>query len=216
MTIVNVLPDKDHPMPDSLKDEVGDSFHEEVNIAANTAVLLDGLGMPYELTEEDALRAQELFEDVENRKRTPKAAKEVRKDLTQPGIVMALGEYIGEYGKVVVANAVETRNLIQNRLLQISQCGDTKHELKALELLGKMSDVGAFTEKSELVITHKSSDELQAAIREKINRLLHSDIIDVEPLSDGLEEELGLLTNDVEEVEENPEELPEDDEPAAK
>lgn len=216
MNIVNVLPDKDHPMPESLKDEVGDSFHEEVNIAANTAVLLEGLGMPYELTEDDAVRAKELFEEVENRKRTPKGAKELRKELTNPGVVLALGEYINEYGKVVVANAVETRNLIQNRLLQISQCGDPKHELKALELLGKMSDVGAFTEKSELVITHKSSDELHAAIKEKINRLLHSDIIDVDPLSDGLEEELGLLANDVEETEEVPTEPPQDDEPDTK
>jgi hypothetical protein len=210
MNIVNVVPDKDHPIPESLKDEVGDTFQEDVNIAANTAVLLDGLGMPYELSEEDAMRAKELFEDVENRKRTPKATKELRQELTNPGVVMALSEYIGEYGKVVVANAVETRNLIQNRLLQISQCGDVKHELKALELLGKMSDVGAFTEKSELVITHKSSDELHAAIKEKINRLLHSDIIDVEPLSDGLEEELGLLENTAEPEQEDP------DEPAAK
>jgi hypothetical protein len=209
------VPDKDHPIPESLKDEVGDTFQEDVNIAANTAVLLDGLGMPYELSEEDAMRAKELFEDVENRKRTPKATKELRQELTNPGVVMALSEYIGEYGKVVVANAVETRNLIQNRLLQISQCGDTKHELKALELLGKMSDVGAFTEKSELVITHKSSDELHAAIKEKINRLLHSDIIDVEPLSDGLEEELGLLEN-VGETEEVPTEQEDPDESTTK
>ena len=178
-------------MPETFKDELGNTFHEEVNIAANTAVLLSGLGMPYEMSDEDAMLAKELFENVEKHKKPTKSSKE----LSRPGVVMALGEYIGEYGNVVVANAVETRNLIQNRLLQISQCGDTKHELKALELLGKMSDVGAFTEKSELVITHKTSDELQSAIREKINRLLHSDIIDVEPLSDGLEEELGLLEN---------------------
>ncbi len=55
-----------------------------------------------------------------------------------------------------------------------------------------MSDVGAFTEKSELVITHKTADDLKEAIKEKISRLLKSDVIDVESVSDGLEEELGL------------------------
>jgi hypothetical protein len=201
---VNIFPDSDHPMPETFKDDTSSTFHEEANIAANTAILLSGLGMPYEMTDEDAMLAKELFENVEKHKKPTKASKEIQKDINRPGVALALGGYIGEYGRAVVANAVETRNLIQNRLLEISQCGDPKHELKALELLGKMSDVGAFTEKSELVITHKTSDELQDAIREKINRLLHSDIIDVEPLSDGLEEELRLEAPDeeVEDVEE--------------
>lgn len=199
-------------MPETFKDELGSTFHEEVNIAANTAVLLSGLGMPYEMTDEDAMLAKELFENVEKHKKPTKSSKE----LSRPGVALALGNYIGEYGNVVVANAVETRNLIHNRLIEISQCGDVKHELKALELLGKMSDVGAFTEKSELVITHKTSDELQSAIREKINRLLHSDIIDVEPLSDGLEEELGLLEveEEVEPIEETEDKIEEDDQDA--
>ena len=186
---IDVFPDKDHPMPDSFREETGQSFHENVNIAANTAVLLSGLGMPYEFSDEDAMQAKELFENVEKRKNVSTPPKELRNS----NVALALASYIGEYGKTVVATAADTRVLIHNRLLEISQCGDVKHELKAIELLGKMSDVGAFTEKSELVITHKSADDLQMAIKEKIQRLLHSDIIDVEPLSDDLEKELGLL-----------------------
>jgi hypothetical protein len=186
---INVFPDKDHPMPDSFREETGQSFHENVNLAANTAVLLSGLGMPYEMSEEDVMQAKELFENVEKRKNVSTPPKELRNS----NVALALSSYIGEYGRSVVATAVETRVLIHNRLLEISQCGDVKHELKAIELLGKMSDVGAFTEKSELVITHKSADDLQLAIKEKIQRLLHSDIIDVEPLSDDLEKELGFL-----------------------
>jgi hypothetical protein len=127
------------------------------------------------------------------------------------GVVLALSGYLKEYGSVVVSNAAETRNLIQNRLLEISRCGDPKHELKALELLGKMSDIGVFTEKSELVITHKTANELKEAIRDKINRLLNSDVIDVESFSDGLEEELNLdEPEEVEQVEE-PEQVEEHD-----
>jgi hypothetical protein len=201
MTIITVEPDKEHPLPDSFRDETGDTFHENVNIAANTAVLLSGLGMPYEMTDEDAAMAEELFQNVKEHKKSPKPPAA----LTNPGVVMALSSYVKEYGNAVVANAVETRNVIHTRLLEISQCGDVKHELKALELLGKMSDVGAFTEKSELVITHKTADELKEAIKEKISRLLHSDVIDVESFSDGLEEELKL--------DEEPEESDEPEEP---
>ena len=188
MTIYNVEPDRDHPLPDSFADETGKTFHENVNIAANTSVLLSGLGMPYEMTDEDAMKAEELFENVKKHKKSPKPPAE----LSNSGVVLALTEYVKEYGQSVVANAMETRNVIHTRLLQISQCGDPKHELKALELLGKMSDVGAFTEKSELVITHKTADDLKEAIKEKISRLLKSDVIDVDTVSDGLEEELGL------------------------
>jgi hypothetical protein len=199
MTIITVEPDKDHPLPDSFKDETGDTFYENVNIAANTAVLLSGLGMPYEMTDEDAVMAEELFQNVKEHKKSPKPPAA----LTSPGVVMALGSYVKEYGNAVVANAIETRTIIHTRLLEISQCGDVKHELKALELLGKMSDIGAFTEKSELVITHKTADDLKEAIKEKISRLLHSDVIDVESFSDGLEEELKLDDEPEEEVEES-------------
>jgi hypothetical protein len=68
-------------MPDSFKDETGDTFHENVNIAANTAVFLSGLGMPYEMTEDDAVKAQELFENVAKHKASPKPSSE----LTQTG-----------------------------------------------------------------------------------------------------------------------------------
>jgi len=37
-----------------------------------------------------------------------------------------------------------------------SDCGDTKHELRALELLGKISDVGLFAEKTEINVNHYS------------------------------------------------------------
>jgi len=207
VNIVPVEPDKDHPLPDTFRDETGETFHENVNIAANPAVLLSGLGMPFEMTDEDAAKAQELFQNVATHKNTAKPPVELKKS----GVVLALSEYVKEYGNAVVANSLETRNIIHTRLLQISQCGDPRHELKALELLGKMSDVGAFTEKSELVITHKTADDLKEAIKEKISRLLHSDVIDVESVSDGLEEELNL--SEIPEEEEAQEVKEEEDEP---
>ena len=56
-----------------------------------------------------------------------------------------------------------------------------------------MSDVGAFTEKSEITVTHKSSETLQGLIKEKINRLIDLDIEDVVEITDSLDEELKKL-----------------------
>jgi DNA anti-recombination protein RmuC len=56
--------------------------------------------------------------------------------------------------------------------MEISQDEDNKVALKALELLGKASDL--FTERSEITITHKTSDELKAAIKARIQMLMQN------------------------------------------
>jgi hypothetical protein len=70
------------------------------------------------------------------------------------------------------------RNLM-NRLLEISACGDVKSELRAIELLGKMSDISAFSEKSEVTITHRTSGDIRQVLQEKITRLLDASVVDV-------------------------------------
>jgi hypothetical protein len=87
------------------------------------------------------------------------------------------------------ADAQQARNYITNKLLQLSDCGDPKLELKALELLGKHSDVGLFTERSEITVTHKTSTDLENSIKDRIKRLLNADVVDVEPLISELEDE---------------------------
>jgi hypothetical protein len=62
-----------------------------------------------------------------------------------------------------------------------------------LELLGKISDVGLFAEKSEVTVTHQSTDDLKAKLRRKLEKLVNP--VD-ETILDGdfidLDAELGL------------------------
>jgi hypothetical protein len=57
--------------------------------------------------------------------------------------------------------------------------GNPKIELKALEMLGKMSDVGAFAERVEINVTHRTTEELENELANKLSQYL-GDIIDVE------------------------------------
>ena len=82
-----------------------------------------------------------------------------------------LATILSEYDKKVIDDTAQLRTYITNRLLEESKCGDTKHEIRALELLGKISDVGLFSEKTEISITH-TTDSLQHAIKDKIDRLM--------------------------------------------
>jgi hypothetical protein len=71
----------------------------------------------------------------------------------------------------VVGHAVEVRHLVTNKLLEESQNPDPRIRIRALELLGKVSDVGLFTEKHEITVTHQTTDDLRHKLREKLQKL---------------------------------------------
>jgi hypothetical protein len=79
---------------------------------------------------------------------------------------------VDEYAKEVFDSPQQARSFITNKLLELSTCGDPRHELRALELLGKLSDISAFTEKSEVVVTAKSSADIDRQIKEKLGQIL--------------------------------------------
>jgi len=183
---IGITPTNEHPLPDSIADEFAATFQENARVAANTATLMSELGMPFEMTAEDEKLAQEMFKSVD----TKKPAKANPPELYTGNVALKLSALLTEYDHRVVMDAVQARTYITNRLLELSSCGDPKHELRAIELLGKLSDINAFNEKSEITITHCTSDDLKNAIQEKIERLLHASTIDITPSS--VEEELGL------------------------
>ena len=82
-----------------------------------------------------------------------------------------LATIMTEYDHQVVEDAAQMRTYVTNKLLEISSCGDSKQELRALELLGKISDVGLFSEKTEINVTH-TTESLEHSIKDKINRLM--------------------------------------------
>ena len=65
-----------------------------------------------------------------------------------------------------------------------------------MELLGKVSDVGLFAEKSEVTITHQTSDDLKDKLREKLSRLVNPEEIEDAVTINGdvidVDKELGL------------------------
>jgi uncharacterized protein YjgD (DUF1641 family) len=86
---------------------------------------------------------------------------------------------LDEYDVEVVRNAAQVRNYVKMRLLMLTGSDKESTQLKALELLGKMSDVGAFAERLEVSVTHRTTEELQAELATKLSSYM-DDIIDVE------------------------------------
>jgi hypothetical protein len=185
-----IEPDFDHPIPANPTDKEPRDPQEKVKVSATTARLLGELGMPLDMTMAEAAEAQDLF--AGHPEQEPG-------DVYKQGVAVRLSALLNVYDKQIVGDAVQLRHYITNRLIEISSCGTVKDELRALELLGKISDVGLFTEKQEITVTHRTSEELEHAIKERVKRLIHSNIIDVTPEDTELDE----LKNQVQEEEEN-------------
>lgn len=162
---IKITPDFESPMPKDARDDVPKDLHEAMRTSAETAKLLDSLGIPFELTKKDEENARSLIQATDRSKIVPEMVYE-------GGVPAKLAALLNEYDKQIIADSAQVRTYVTNKLLDISNCGDVKAELRAIELLGKLSDVGAFSEKSEITINAKTTVQLESAIKDKINRLL--------------------------------------------
>jgi hypothetical protein len=50
--------------------------------------------------------------------------------------------------------------------------------MKSLELLGKISDVGLFTDKTEITMRHRPTEELEQMLRERLTKVLEAEVVD--------------------------------------
>lgn len=170
---IPIEPNLDTPVPTGAFPQSGDTYEERLKIAGNTALLLSELGMDDDISEEEAEQAAQMMAKLKPADSKIKGSnKEEKKALQRTGVALKIGAYLSEYEKQVVDDKVQVRTVVVNRLMEISQDEDNKVALKALELLGKASDL--FTERSEITITHKTSDELKAAIKERIQLLMQN------------------------------------------
>ena len=199
MPIVEIEPTKDHPVPYDLAEEEPATLMDEIAVAGNTAELQESLGAELDVSEGDTQREKELLDAVANAKKPS--------NLTNQSTAFAAATFLRTYGQQLAMDAAEARAAITNKLMELADCGDPRYELKALELLGKHSDIGIFTERSEITVNYSSPEDLEKAIKDRVKTLLNATVVDTVPLSQSLDKELGLLDdlNDDEEDEENDE-----------
>jgi hypothetical protein len=79
-----------------------------------------------------------------------------------------------------VQQAKELRGYTVAKILEETTSNNPNIRLKALALLGKVTEVGLFTEKIEIKKTEMSDSELESRIKEKLNRFMQVvDVVDV-------------------------------------
>lgn len=130
---------------------------------------LEGKGKTAELlaaweAEENPVQAVQSARDVF-------AGKSDLKTLTTPASVLKLSGLLKEYDYALIDDAKKIRNYVINRLIEESDNPDPRVRLKAVELLGKVTEVAAFTERAEVRTQHLTEDDLNRAVMEKLQAL---------------------------------------------
>ncbi len=141
--------------------------------ACNTAMLLSEHGLDITPNKEDKDVAAGLAVDyAENPEKTSKKVSNKRASTLPPAALVATHGILTQFGHSVVESATQVRHLVTNKLIEETENPDPRVRIRALELLGKISDVGLFTEKAEITITHKTTDELRESLRSKLAKLV--------------------------------------------
>jgi len=160
---------------------------------ATTADLLLQLGSPEHILEEDdAHKAREAFAAVTS----PHAPKDVTAEkllrLRTPEAVKHLAGMLCQYDWAFIDHSKELRGYVVAGLLEESKHSDAKIRLRSLEMLGRLTEVGSFTEKIEVTKISLTDHELDAKIKDKLNRFMG--VVDVVEVTERDEEvsQLGL------------------------
>ena len=178
-----------------LNPEIGVPFSDKIpyidlraraEAACNTAMLLSEHGLDVEPNKEDQDTAAKLaLAYAEDPEKTSKKVNNQRAAKLTPASLILTGNILKEFGHSVVESSVQIRHLVTNNLIDETENPDPRVRIRALELLGKISDVGLFSEKTEVTITHQTTDDLKERLRGKLMRLVNPEDVEDAAIIEG-------------------------------
>ena len=169
---ISILPTANIPLPDDFESEEPTTDALKIKIAAATMKVLSEAGAEIPVSTAEKKEAEEIFKTFTNPEATDKITTAQTKALSVPATVQHLYAMLSDYDHQVVQEAVQLRRFVTNKLLEDAGLSDPRHRLKALELLGKISDVGLFAEKTEITVKHLSQADLETEIKSKLYKIL--------------------------------------------
>lgn len=160
------------------------SAGELLSAQYNTAELLDALGIKSD-EEVDKQHQVTAARDAFKVMVGPNPDEDTKTKLVQlktPEAVRHLTGMLAAYDWEFVEMAKELRGYTVAKLIEETKSPNANIRLKALGLLGKVTEVGLFTEKIEVKKTDLTEDEIDRKLKEKLAKFM--DVTDVQPIED--------------------------------
>lgn len=156
----------------------------------NTADWLEKMGAPTTDQAQAAAAtaaAQQAFSALTTQ--TPEEQRKALMQLKTPPAVRHLTGMLTAYDWEFVEQAKELRGYAVSQILEETKHPDAKIRLKALDMLGRVTEVALFTDRVEVKKADLSDAEIEAKIKDKINRFMQvTDVIDVAESQDVVDE----------------------------
>jgi len=162
--------------------------------ACNTALLLEEHGLDTTPDDIDNDIASTLVASyATNPQKASKKVSNSRMAAMTPAALMQTHAILKEFGHLVATRAAEIRHLVTNKLINETENPDARVRIQALVNLGKMTEVGLFTDRKEITVTHQNADDLREQLRKKLETLKKNaegvyeieDIEDIEDIESG-------------------------------
>ena len=165
-----VTPELGIPLPFDTKPEEVEGFREKAHAMFQTIAELVKSGLQVEVTDSDRKESHAAF--AASKTPAPKAV--------TPGTIVHLESMLNEWDQEVLDVGRRLRNYVTNKLIAETVDPDPKVRLKSLELLGKVSNVGLFSERVDITITHRTISDIELDLKKTLE-LFTGEVIDVTP-----------------------------------
>lgn len=164
------------------------SQFERAKLAVHTAAVLAAEATSNNLNPDEEDHVREAFKNIAlDKNLTPTKTQQIIETIYtyKKPEVKKLDVMLSELDEELIDSAARLRAYVTNSLLSDSTNPDGKIRIKALELLGKIKDVGLFSDKIEITHKHKTDAELADEISKRLERFMGSaEVVDAETVQE--------------------------------
>ena len=199
---ITIEPESGIPFPFDTNPEEIEQFRERAKAAVATIKEIIELGGEVEVNKDDRVLARSAMSENAPLKINEKNA----------GALVHLEAILSEYDKDLLNASTRLRSYVTNKLLLETIDEDARVRLKALELLGKVTTVGLFSEKLQVEVKHRKIEDIDAEIETILEKYV-GEVEEVKPEEDELDkvireksllemsdEEIGIAPQDLEPI----------------
>lgn len=161
---IRVVPEVTIPIPVDLTPQEAKTLHERAKAAFNTMEFLAAMGLePKKENMQAAKReAERQFAGSPAAGRRPFNAE----------TTIWLDKLLSNYNNAIIDDTVRLKTYVTTKLIEESEGEKAADRLRALESLGRLTQLGMFADKVEISVNTKSTDELKEDLSKKLARYM--------------------------------------------
>jgi hypothetical protein len=161
---IRVVPEVTIPIPVDLTPQEAKTLHERAKAAFNTMEFLAAMGLePKKENMQAAKReAERQFAESPAAKRRPFNVE----------TTLWLDKLLSNYNNAIVDDTIRLKTYITTKLIEETEGEKAADRLRALESLGRLTQLGMFADRLEISVNTKSTEELKEDLAQKLSRYM--------------------------------------------